>query len=111
MPLEAETQPEWVVLGMRAIYDPEDEPVPTVYELRIDDEVFWARTDDGSLRVGRGHATEPDVVLTAGVETIARLMRGDLKPSAAVRSGAVELEGETAAFYRFPELFRFPPSP
>jgi DNA-binding HxlR family transcriptional regulator len=111
MPRETETQPEWLMLGMRAIYDPDDEPVPTVYELRFDDQVFWARTDDGSLRVGRGHATQPDAILTAELEAVAKLMRGELKPAAALRSGAVKLEGDRAAFSRFPSLFRFPPSP
>lgn len=111
MPREAETQPEWLVLGLRAIYDPDGEPVPTVYELRFGEQAFWARTDSGSLRVGRGHPTEPDAVLTANVEAIAKLARGELKPVAALRSGAVELEGDRAAFERFPSLFRFPPSP
>src|SRR3954471_20464009 len=55
MPRETETQPEWLVLGMRAIYDPDDDPAPALYELRFGgDEVFWARVADGSLRVGRG---------------------------------------------------------
>jgi DNA-binding HxlR family transcriptional regulator len=111
MPKDAETQPEWLVLGMRAIYDPQAEPVPTTYELRFGgDDVFWARVDDGSLRVGRGPAPDPDAVLTAEVETVAQMLRGQLKPSAALRSGVVKLEGDRAAFNRFPSLFRFPPS-
>jgi len=110
MPREAETHPEWLVLGMRAIYDPEEDPVPTLYELRFGDEVFWARVHDGSLRVGRGTTSEPDAVLTSDVETVAKLMRRELKPAAALRSGAVKLSGERAAFDRFPALFRFPPS-
>ena len=108
MRLGPETRPEWLVLGMRSIYDPEADPVPTTYELRFGDEAFWARTDDGALAVGRGQAAEPDVVLSSDVETVAKLMRGELKPSAALRSGAVELAGERAAFDRFPSLFRFP---
>jgi hypothetical protein len=111
MPREAETQPEWLVLGLRAIYDPDGEPIPTVYELRFGDEAFWGRTDSGSFRVGRGHATQPDAVLIGDVEAVAKLAQGELKPAAAVRSGAVKLEGDRAAFDRFPSLFRFPPSP
>jgi DNA-binding HxlR family transcriptional regulator len=111
MPAEAETQPEWLMLGMRAVYEPDADQIPTRYELRFGNEVFWAKVDDGSLRVGRGAASDPDAVLTADVETIAKLVRGELKPAAAIRSGAVELEGERAAFDRFPSLFRFPPSP
>jgi DNA-binding HxlR family transcriptional regulator len=111
MPRGAETQPEWLMLGMRAIYDPDTEPPPTAYELRFGDEVFWARVDDGSLSVGRGEATDPDAVLTADVNTVARLMFGDLKPAAALKSGLVKLEGRRAAFDGFPALFRFPPTP
>jgi DNA-binding HxlR family transcriptional regulator len=108
MPRVAETQPEWLVLGMRAVYEPEEDPVPTLYEFRFGNEVFWARVDDGSLRVGRGAASE--AVVTSDVETVAKLMRGELKSAAALRSGAVKLDGERAAFDRFPALFRFPPS-
>jgi DNA-binding HxlR family transcriptional regulator len=112
MPSDAETRPEWVVLGLRAIFDPETEPVPALYELRFGDEVFWAGVDDGALRVGRGEATEPDAVLTvADVESVAKLMRGELKPAAALRSGVVKVDGDRAAFDRFLSLFRFPPSP
>jgi DNA-binding HxlR family transcriptional regulator len=110
LPTDAETQPEWVLLAMRAIYEPEGQPVPTLYELRFGDETFWARVDDGAIRVGRGEASDPDVVLTADVDAIAGLMRGDLKPAAALRSGAVKLDGDRAAFDRFPSLFSFPPS-
>src|SRR3954453_11219178 len=110
MPREAEMHAEWLMLAMRAIYDPEEDPPPAVYELRFGDEVFWVRIEDGVLRVGRGSAAEPDVVMTADVETVAKLMRGELKPAAALRSGAVKLDGERAAFDRFPTLFRFPPS-
>jgi DNA-binding HxlR family transcriptional regulator len=111
LPIDAETQPEWLVFGMRAIYEPQGDPVPTVYELRFGEETFWAHADNGSLRVGRGPAAQPDAVITADVDTVARLMRGVLKPAAAIKSGAVQVEGDRKAFDRFPSLFRFPPSP
>ena len=110
LPREVETQGEWVVLGMRAIYEPDGEPDPATYELRIGGEVFWARVNDGSLAIGRGETDQPDVVVTADAESLARLVRGELKPAAAVRSGAVEVAGDRAAFNRFPSLFKFPPS-
>src|SRR6478672_10358094 len=47
MPREAEMLPEWLLLGMRAVYEPEGDPVPAVYELRVGDEAFWVRVDDG----------------------------------------------------------------
>lgn len=111
MPREAESQAEWVVLGMKAIYAPAQPQPRSVYELRFgDDEVFWAIADDGRLEVGRGEPPlEPDAVLSADVQTIAQLMQGQIKPAAALRSGAVELEGDRAAFNRFPALFAFPP--
>jgi hypothetical protein len=87
---------------------------PNVLSQRLKEleEVFWAGVDDGALRVGRGEATEPDAVLTvANVESVAKLMRGELKPAAALRSGAVRVDGDRAAFDRFLSLFRFPPSP
>jgi len=109
LPRGVEMHPEWLVLGMRAIYDPGDDPQPTLYELRFGDEVFWARVD-GNLTVGRGEVADADAVLSADAESIAKLIRGELKPAAAVRSGAVTVEGDRAAFNRFPSLFKFPPS-
>src|SRR4051812_29873276 len=111
LPRDEETQPEWLVLGMRAIYDPDGQPEPTLYELRFGDEVFWARVGNGGLTVGRGEGADPDAVINADAQSIAKLIRGELKPAAAVRSGAVTVEGDRAAFNRFPSLFRFPPSP
>jgi DNA-binding HxlR family transcriptional regulator len=111
MPQDAETHPEWLLLGLRAIYDPDDEPPPTLYELRFGNEVFWVRANDGSLRVGRGEAPDADAVLTADVEAIAMLIRRQMTPAAALKAGAVQLEGDRAAFDRFPSLFKFPPSP
>jgi DNA-binding HxlR family transcriptional regulator len=110
MPADAETQPEWLMLGLRATYEPDGEPPATSYEFHFDDEVFWARVDDGALAVGRGEDADADAVLTAEVETIAQLVRGQLTPAAAIRSGAVQLQGERKAFDRFPSLFKFPPS-
>jgi DNA-binding HxlR family transcriptional regulator len=108
MKLGPETRPEWLLLGMRSIFDPAARATPTTYELIFGDETFWARTQDGALAVGRGEAPEPDAILTSDVETIAKLIRGKLTPAAALRSGAVKLEGERAAFNRFPSLFKFP---
>src|SRR3954470_23066998 len=47
MPRDAEPRPEWLVLAMRSLYDPEEEPVPGTYELRFGDEVFWASVGGG----------------------------------------------------------------
>src|SRR3954454_11094664 len=111
MPREAETQPEWLMLGLRSTFERDGDVVPTRYELHFGDEVFWARVEDDSVRIGRGEADDPDAVLTGEVESIAQLVRGQLTPAAALRSGAVKLEGDRAALDRFPSLFRFPPSP
>jgi DNA-binding HxlR family transcriptional regulator len=111
LPSDLETQAEWVLLGLRAIYDPDGDPPPAVYELHLGDEVFWARVrDDGSFRVGRGAPTDPDLVITTDAETVAGMMRGGLTPAAALRSRAVELDGSRTDFNRFLALFKFPPS-
>jgi DNA-binding HxlR family transcriptional regulator len=109
LPAEVDTQPEWLILGLRATYAPEGQPPPLVYELHLDDEVFWARPDDGALSVGRGPASDPDAILTSEPETLVRMIRGAITPAAAVRSGALKVEGDRKAFERFLTLFRFPP--
>jgi DNA-binding HxlR family transcriptional regulator len=112
LPREVEMHPEWVVLGMRAIYDPDGQPDPATYELRFGgDETYWVRAGDGKLAAGRGAATDPDATLTLTAEALAGLLRGELKPSATLRSGAVKLEGDRKAFDRLPAFFKFPPAP
>ena len=112
MLVEEESRPEWLILGLRAVYEPEGEPAPALYELRFGgDEVYWAHVEDGSLAVGRGPAAaDPDAVISADVDTLARVIRGQLKPAAALRSKAIELDGDRADLDRFLALFRFPPS-
>jgi DNA-binding HxlR family transcriptional regulator len=110
LPREAEMQPEWVVLGLRALYDPDGEPEPALYELRFGDEVYWVRAGDGGLTVGRGAAPGPDAVITGDVRSFARLMQGGLTAAAALRSGAVKIDGDRKALTRFLALFSFPPS-
>ena len=109
LPRDAESRPEWVMLAMRALYSPDGEPVPATYEFRFGDDVFWASTDDGRLTVGRGEADDPAAVLATDVVTISRVLQGDLKPAAALKSGGLQLEGDRAAFNRFLALFKFPP--
>jgi DNA-binding HxlR family transcriptional regulator len=112
LPREVETRPEWVVLGLRALYDPDGQPPATVYELRFGgDEVYWASPGDHALTLGRGRAANPDATLELSPEALAGLVRGELTPAAALRSGAVKIEGDRKAYDRFPSLFRFPPSP
>jgi DNA-binding HxlR family transcriptional regulator len=111
LPDDLETRAEWIVLGMRAVYEPHADPLPEVYELRFGDEAFWARVgDDGAFSVGRGEAARPAAVISGDVETIAGIVRGVLKPAAALRSGAVKIDGDRAALERFASLFSFPPS-
>jgi DNA-binding HxlR family transcriptional regulator len=109
LPVDADIHPEWLMLGMRAIHDPDAEAIPTTYEFKFGGETFWAHAENGSLTVGRGEAAQPDATITSDTRTVAGLMRGQLKPAAALGSGAVKLEGERAALDRFPSLFRFPP--
>ena len=107
LPREDETRAEWVVLGLRAIYDPVTRPAPELFELRFGDEVFWARVDEaGAFRVGRGAPEDPDTIIEAEPGPLARLLQGG--PS---RSGGVKVvKGGRAALQRFTALFRFPPS-
>jgi DNA-binding HxlR family transcriptional regulator len=111
MPREVSMQPEWVVLGLRALFEPAGEPQPATYELRFGDEVFWACVDERGLTIGRGEVDDPDLRITTAVEAFAGLVQGQVTPAAALRSGAVELDGDRKAFNRFLSLFRFPPSP
>ena len=97
---------EWLAVALRAFFRPEQaHGVHETYELRLGPDAFHAVVDDGSLNVGSGPASEPDLVLEADVDTMLALLGGALTPTEAVATGAVRARGDLELLERLPALF------
>lgn len=102
-------QPGWLVLATRIAFRPEAAAgVRETYELRVDEEVFHLEVEDGVLRVGHGHADDPDLVLMADSNTFLAVVARQRSLQAAVDSDELELEGHADALARFDRIFGLP---
>ncbi|MFI6246922.1 winged helix-turn-helix transcriptional regulator [Streptomyces sp. NPDC051016] len=101
--------PGWAVLGLRACFDPEAAAgLRTVYEFRIDDEVFHARIDDGTVEAVHGPAQYPDATVTMSEESFVRLTGQGLTFAEAVETGVASADGDQEALRRLKGLFPLP---
>ncbi|MFF2365486.1 winged helix-turn-helix transcriptional regulator [Streptomyces sp. NPDC058122] len=101
--------PGWAVLGLRACFDPEAATgLRAVYEFRIDDEIFHARIDDGTIEALHGPAQHPDATVTTGTDAFLRLTGQGLTWAEAIASGAASASGDSEALRRLGGLFRMP---
>jgi DNA-binding HxlR family transcriptional regulator len=96
-------------LAMRAAFRPERaDGVDESYEVRVDGRVFEVRVAGGTIETREGPATDPDVVLGLDVQTLYRLLFGEVTPAEAVRSGTASVvAGDEQALSRFIGLFSF----
>jgi DNA-binding HxlR family transcriptional regulator len=103
--------PGWTVLGLRACFDaPAAAGFRAVYEFRIDDEVFHARIDDGTIEALHGPAQHPDATITISQDAFLRLTSQGLTIAEAVETGAASTSGDSTALRKLPSLFRLPPA-
>lgn len=80
-----------------------------MYEFRIDDEVFHARIDDGTIEALHGPAQHPDATITISEEAFVGLTGRDFTLAEAIESRAASASGDREALRRLEELFRLPP--
>ena len=94
------------VLAMRAGFRPEaSRRTRETYELRVGQQVFTVRVEDGGCTTREGQPAAADVVLTMDVGTLAGLLHGELSAEEALAAGQVTVEGDAAALQRFVQLF------
>jgi DNA-binding HxlR family transcriptional regulator len=97
----------WLLAAQQAMYDPEAiHGVRETYELRIADEVYSVRVDDGGLEIEQGPSSDPDLVVTTDYKTLFALGTGQLSPSEAVRLGRARMKGDFATAERCVEILR-----
>ena len=77
----AALQGEWLAVALRVFFRPEQAlGIAETYELTLGNDVFHVVVDDGSLEVGSGPASEPDLVLEADVDTMLALLEAPSPP-------------------------------
>jgi DNA-binding HxlR family transcriptional regulator len=103
--------PGWAVLGLRACFDPDAAAgLRAVYEFRIDDEIFHARIDDGTIETLHGPAQHPDTTITISQTAFLEVTSQRLTLAEAIETGAASVSGDREILRRLTGLFRLPPS-
>jgi hypothetical protein len=78
------------------------------FEIRVDDVVFHARVDDGTVQAGPGSLPGADLIIEPG-PAMKGLMTGEISPAEALEDGDFQvISGDPALVYRFAELFHIP---
>jgi len=102
--------PDSVVLALEATFQKDAaRGVNASFEVHVGDAVVHARVVDGVLDAAPTPLPAADLVIEAG-SALRPLLMGELSPSAALSSGAVQITGDRPLFDRFVEIFRLPAS-
>ncbi len=103
--------PDWGLNAFAALLDPEAaRGVSETYVLRVGDDVYTVRLEDGSLDVAAGAAEDADLDAAMSMETFYGLASGESSPRTALAENKVKLEvGKPAALDRFFAVFSFAP--
>ena len=100
--------PSAYLVSMRAVYRPEATVgVRETYELRIGNQVFEVRVENGRVMTKEGRPSAPDVVIAMDVTTLQALRRQGLTAAAALASNRVRIDGDVKAFERFARIFGY----
>jgi DNA-binding HxlR family transcriptional regulator len=98
-----------LVLALKTTFEPaRANGLDVRCELRFGDDVFRTEIAAGTFQAARGPSEHPDVVAEMDAATFRGLVFGGKPISAAVRSGQLRIEGDSAAFKRFAHCFPRP---
>lgn len=101
--------PGWAVLGLKACFDAEAAAgLRALYEFRVEEEVFHARIDDGTIETLHGPAQHPDVVITTSRKTFRDITASRSTLAEAIGDGAASASGDQQALRRLHRLFPLP---
>jgi DNA-binding HxlR family transcriptional regulator len=108
-PGDATIGPDSVILALETLFDPAaGDGLTGSFELRLGDQRFRARVEDGHLDLSRGGAERPDAILETDPETLSALLWQDRRLAEARRAGDVTVEGDARSAGRFLRLFPLP---
>jgi DNA-binding HxlR family transcriptional regulator len=107
-----ELYPEWGVNAFPALLNPEEaRGLTATWVLKIGDDVFTARFDDGQLTPSVGEAEDADLQVEVDMDTFFRLAGGDLPPREAIEQGLAKVAGDLDELERCFTVFSFAPRP
>ena len=107
---DAELYSEWGLNAFAALFDPEAaRGVTETYVLKIGDDVFTARVDDGHLNASVGAADDADLVVETDHDTFFALVGGELSPGEAVEQSRARVDGDEAALERCFQVLNLAP--
>jgi DNA-binding HxlR family transcriptional regulator len=105
----AALSPDSLILSFRTMFDPgRCGDLRATYEFRLGAYSFHARVDSGCLTIERGHAENPDAVVSGDPDTIAGVVYEGADLTQAMACGALTVEGDLGAVGRFTTLFVLP---
>jgi DNA-binding HxlR family transcriptional regulator len=105
-----ELEADWGAHAFPALLNPEAaRGLTETYVLRIGDDAFTTRFEDGQLTVSAGETDEADLRIEVDMQTFFGLAGGDLPPQEAVEQGLVKVEGDLATLERCFTVFSFAP--
>jgi hypothetical protein len=100
------SRPDLLVVAFRAAFRPERaQGIHETYEFRIDETIFFAEVEDGTLNTGLGTATRPAFVLTTDSGTFDKIAIGALDVTDAQQQCLLDIAGDPDAYARFERLF------
>jgi|SRR5215469_7565770 len=95
-----------LAIALRALFQPEMRAgLDGSYELRLPDGPMRFTIDDQSLKIERGPAQNPRLVLTGRQTPVMQVLAGQLAPGEAVRRRDVKIEGDRKALNRLISAF------
>jgi DNA-binding HxlR family transcriptional regulator len=97
------------VLALPTLFDPAAaDGLRGTFELRLGEQAFRARVEDGRLDVARGESDGADATLATDPDTLTHVMWHGGSLAEAEREGTLRVEGDRAALKRFLALFPAP---
>ncbi|MFL5925147.1 MAG: winged helix-turn-helix transcriptional regulator [Gaiellaceae bacterium] len=101
--------PDWGLNAFAALLDPQAaRGLAATYVVRVADDVYTVRLEDGTAHVEVGAADDADLDFATDRETFFGLASGELDPRVALSGGDVTIEaGKQADLERFFSVFNF----
>jgi DNA-binding HxlR family transcriptional regulator len=108
-PRDAPVGTDSVVLALRTFFDPDAaDGLDARYELRLGENTFRVEVAAREMKVDRGPAENPDVIIETDAGTLSAVLWKGRALEDALQAGDLELEGDRRAGVRFAGLFAQP---
>jgi DNA-binding HxlR family transcriptional regulator len=96
-----ELYPDWGLNAFPALFNADAaRGLTETYVIRVDDDDFTVRLEDGRMHATMGATEAPDLDVAMDMETFHALATGDLEPQNALATGRLRLDGDPATLAR-----------